>query len=107
MMPSGIAQAPAASVGVAGLPKGWQLVDMALVGPDGLIVSNTVQQAMTATFPRSRGGFSMGVDGQVITFFFPSPAGSRAGQPVRFVFTFRTASGQVKTASSSTFTFPQ
>ena len=106
MMPAGAAPAPAASLGVSGLPNGWQLTRMALVGPNGLIVSNTVQEAMTETFSQARGGFSMGADGQIITFFFPSPAGSWAGQPVRFVFTFRTASGQVETARTDTFTFP-
>lgn len=107
MMPGGTAQAPAANLGISGLPKGWQLTSMALVGPNGLSVSNTVQEAMTGTFPQGRGAFSMGADGQIITFFFPSPAGSWAGQPVRFVFTFRTASGKVQAASSSTFTFPK
>lgn len=106
MMPAGAAQGPAASVGVQGLPSGWRLVSLSLVGPNGLAVSSSVENAMTGSPSPGKGAFSMGADGQIITFFFPYPAGSWAGQVVHFAFGFQAPSGVPQTVSSANFTFP-
>lgn len=106
MMPQGSSGGLAASLGVTNLPTGWHLVSMSLVGPNGLSVTATIPQAMTGSFSAAKGGFSMGADGQIITFFFPTPAGPWKGQPVHFAFGFGTSSGVPETVQSANFTFP-
>lgn len=106
--PSGaVAQGAGVSLGLSGLPQGWELQTFQFVNSTGLKVSMTPLEATTEVPPASQGGFSMGSDGQVISFFFPYPPGAWAGTKVHFVFVYKTAQGKSESVEGPVFSFPK
>jgi hypothetical protein len=105
-LPAGtLSQGVGASVAATAIPNGWILTRLEFIGGPHLLVSETPEQAMTTTRPRADGSFSMGQDGEVITFLFPDPPGRWLHQTVRFVFLYQ-ARGVVHVVSSHPFPFP-
>lgn len=96
-----------ALLSVRGLPQGWTLEELQAWSSAGEMCSEAPTEATTSVFSPTQGGFSMGSDGQVISYFFPTPPGKWAGTSVYFTFVYKTSSGATQSVSSGSFTFPK
>jgi hypothetical protein len=95
-----------ALLSVANVPSGWTLESLQAWSSAGEMASETPSQAMTSVFGQPQGGFSMGSDGQVISYFFPNPPGAWANTTVHFTLIFQTSAGTTQSVSSGDFGFP-
>ncbi len=96
-----------AMLSVSGLPQGWQLQYLQAWSSAGEITAESPSEAMTSGFGPAQGGFSMGSDGEVISYFFPYPPGKWAGTTVHFTFVYATPTSSSQSVSSQAFLFPQ
>ncbi len=95
-----------AMLSVANVPSGWILETLQAWSAAGEMASETPSQAMTSVFGQPQGGFSMGSDGQVISYFFPNPPGKWANTTVHFTLVFQTSAGTSQSVSTGDFAFP-
>jgi hypothetical protein len=95
-----------AMLSVANVPQGWTLETLQAVSSAGVMASATPSQAMTSVFGQPQGGFSMGSDGEIISYFFPNPPGKWAHTTVHFAFIYTTSAGTSGSITSKSFAFP-
>ncbi len=96
-----------AQLTVAGLPQGWSLQSLQAWSSAGEMSFETPSEAMTSVFGQSQGGFSMGSDGEITSYFFPNPPGKWAQTTVHFTFVYQTPSGGTASLTSASFPFPK